>query len=205
MYADTRVYTAASDVYSMAIVLSQLLRGTSEAQPSDSTQPAERYAPEQPHLSVKRKSHRLAPLHRDIWPNGLIGQILEVIQQATQRSTVARPTAGELSIRLEQLTETSGNVAQPPPRECVICFERPIAVRFRPCCHSCVCRDCAPRLRECPVCNGVIKDAEQGVFEHTYAPIKEAIVRVGRPAAPLPINTQVHHRAAWVYDRASVW
>eukprot|EP01060_Flectonema_neradi_P006028 TRINITY_DN1402_c0_g1_i1.p1 TRINITY_DN1402_c0_g1~~TRINITY_DN1402_c0_g1_i1.p1 ORF type:complete len:404 (+),score=65.78 TRINITY_DN1402_c0_g1_i1:180-1391(+) len=41
--------------------------------------------------------------------------------------------------------------------ECVVCLENNKAVVLWPCRHLCVCVDCAPRIKKCPICRGHIR------------------------------------------------
>ena len=39
----------------------------------------------------------------------------------------------------------------------LLCCERPRAVLLQPCHHLCLCRDCAARVAECPMCRAAIR------------------------------------------------
>ena len=41
--------------------------------------------------------------------------------------------------------------------ECVVCLENNKAVVLWPCRHLCVCVECAPRIKKCPICRGHIR------------------------------------------------
>ncbi|XP_006013512.1 baculoviral IAP repeat-containing protein 2 [Latimeria chalumnae] len=42
-------------------------------------------------------------------------------------------------------------------RTCKVCMDKDVSIVFIPCGHLAVCQDCAPSLRKCPICRGVIK------------------------------------------------
>ncbi|XP_073518225.1 baculoviral IAP repeat-containing protein 2 isoform X1 [Phyllobates terribilis] len=42
-------------------------------------------------------------------------------------------------------------------RTCKICMDQEVSIVFIPCGHLVVCKDCAPSLRKCPICRGIIK------------------------------------------------
>lgn len=42
-------------------------------------------------------------------------------------------------------------------RTCKVCMDREVSIVFIPCGHLVVCKDCAPSLRKCPICRGIIK------------------------------------------------
>ncbi|XP_042538921.1 baculoviral IAP repeat-containing protein 2 [Dipodomys spectabilis] len=42
-------------------------------------------------------------------------------------------------------------------RTCKVCMDREVSVVFIPCGHLVVCQECAPSLRKCPICRGIIK------------------------------------------------
>nr|XP_035924382.1 putative inhibitor of apoptosis isoform X2 [Halichoerus grypus] len=42
-------------------------------------------------------------------------------------------------------------------RTCKVCMDKEVSIVFIPCGHLVVCQECAPSLRKCPICRGVIK------------------------------------------------
>ncbi|XP_055971072.1 baculoviral IAP repeat-containing protein 3-like isoform X1 [Sorex fumeus] len=42
-------------------------------------------------------------------------------------------------------------------RTCKVCMDKEVSIVFIPCGHLVVCKDCAPALRKCPICRGIIK------------------------------------------------
>uniref|UniRef100_A0A8C6QV16 RING-type E3 ubiquitin transferase n=1 Tax=Nannospalax galili TaxID=1026970 RepID=A0A8C6QV16_NANGA len=42
-------------------------------------------------------------------------------------------------------------------RTCKVCMDREVSIVFIPCGHLVVCQECAPSLRKCPICRGIIK------------------------------------------------
>ncbi|KAF7248595.1 Baculoviral IAP repeat-containing protein 7-B [Varanus komodoensis] len=43
-------------------------------------------------------------------------------------------------------------------RMCKVCMDKDVAIVLVPCGHLVVCAECAPNLRRCPICRGVIRD-----------------------------------------------
>ncbi|XP_053169446.1 baculoviral IAP repeat-containing protein 7 isoform X3 [Hemicordylus capensis] len=44
-------------------------------------------------------------------------------------------------------------------RMCKVCMDKDVSVVLVPCGHLVVCAECAPNLRRCPICRGVIRDS----------------------------------------------
>uniref|UniRef100_A0A674A111 RING-type E3 ubiquitin transferase n=1 Tax=Salmo trutta TaxID=8032 RepID=A0A674A111_SALTR len=42
-------------------------------------------------------------------------------------------------------------------RTCKVCMDKEVNMVFIPCGHLVVCKDCAPSLRKCPICRGLVK------------------------------------------------
>ncbi|KAM6157814.1 LOW QUALITY PROTEIN: baculoviral IAP repeat-containing protein 2-like [Rhynchocyon petersi] len=42
-------------------------------------------------------------------------------------------------------------------RTCKVCMDKEVSIVFIPCGHLVVCQECAPSLRKCPICRGIIK------------------------------------------------
>ncbi|XP_020739062.2 baculoviral IAP repeat-containing protein 2 isoform X2 [Odocoileus virginianus] len=42
-------------------------------------------------------------------------------------------------------------------RTCKVCMDKEVSIVFIPCGHLVVCQECAPSLRRCPICRGIIK------------------------------------------------
>ncbi|KAM5245628.1 baculoviral IAP repeat-containing protein 2 [Ctenodactylus gundi] len=42
-------------------------------------------------------------------------------------------------------------------RTCKVCMDKEVSIVFIPCGHLVVCQGCAPSLRKCPICRGIIK------------------------------------------------
>lgn len=108
-------------------------------------------------------------------------------ESITQPRTVDRPTVASLVERLETAvgnqadgprpaplasSATDGQPSPEEPRLCTICFEEPIGVRLRPCCHSLMCATCAPSFVGwlCPLCRKQVEGFEVGTFHSTFVP-----------------------------------
>ncbi|XP_066480826.1 baculoviral IAP repeat-containing protein 7 [Tiliqua scincoides] len=44
-------------------------------------------------------------------------------------------------------------------RVCKVCMDKDVSILLVPCGHLVVCAECAPNLRRCPICRGVIRDS----------------------------------------------
>lgn len=42
-------------------------------------------------------------------------------------------------------------------RTCKVCMDKEVNIVFIPCGHLVVCKECAPSLRKCPICRGMVK------------------------------------------------
>lgn len=42
-------------------------------------------------------------------------------------------------------------------RTCKVCMDKEVNIVFIPCGHLVVCKECAPSLRKCPICRGLVK------------------------------------------------
>ncbi|XP_038843384.1 putative inhibitor of apoptosis [Salvelinus namaycush] len=42
-------------------------------------------------------------------------------------------------------------------RTCKVCMDKEVNMVFIPCGHLVVCKECAPSLRKCPICRGLVK------------------------------------------------
>ena len=52
----------------------------------------------------------------------------------------------------------SASGAQPEPlRSCCVCLVKPPQVVLIPCGHACLCRKCAFKVKDCPVCRAPIR------------------------------------------------
>ncbi|XP_071990298.1 baculoviral IAP repeat-containing protein 2 [Engystomops pustulosus] len=73
----------------------------------------------------------------------------------------------ELFLEQSLICETSDSYSDLPMEEqlrrlqeertCKICMDQEVSIVFIPCGHLVVCKDCAPSLRKCPICRGIIK------------------------------------------------
>ncbi|KAF4529743.1 hypothetical protein B566_EDAN018001 [Ephemera danica] len=93
----------------------------------------------------------------------------QAVQQPTQQP-ISTETANQ-----QQSDEASGLSTEPKPQEeastarsteatemsddgiraCKVCFQKELGIVFLPCGHMATCPDCAPQLRNCPICRTV--------------------------------------------------
>ena len=129
----------------------------------------------------------------------------------------------------ELLSQACGEVAQgvpaedTPVRECLLCLDKPRAVRFHPCGHAVACEDCAlnvikhsqQRKLNCPTCKAVIQRfevdrsdaptpiARQKSFQmetHASLSVEEFMVRSVASADPSRKAAAAAAQQAWTAD-----
>ena len=44
---------------------------------------------------------------------------------------------------------------------CAVCLEQPLEVVLHPCSHLCLCAQCAPRVKECPLCRTEVRNRKK--------------------------------------------
>ena len=44
---------------------------------------------------------------------------------------------------------------------CAVCLEHPLEVVLHPCAHLCLCSQCAPRVKECPICRTEVRQRKK--------------------------------------------
>ena len=40
---------------------------------------------------------------------------------------------------------------------CKVCLDKPVSIVFLPCGHLVTCAECAPAMKKCPICRGIVK------------------------------------------------
>ncbi|CAM4576115.1 unnamed protein product [Leuciscus chuanchicus] len=56
-------------------------------------------------------------------------------------------------------------------RTCKVCMGKEVNIVFIPCGHLVVCKECAPSLRKCPICRGLVKGANWEVSYQQDTPV----------------------------------
>ncbi|KAM5224161.1 baculoviral IAP repeat-containing protein 2 isoform 3-T4 [Hipposideros larvatus] len=69
-------------------------------------------------------------------------------QEEKERQTEEMASGLSLEEQLRRLQEE---------RTCKVCMDKEVSIVFIPCGHLVVCQECAPSLRKCPICRGIIK------------------------------------------------
>eukprot|EP00929_Paragymnodinium_shiwhaense_P082401 TRINITY_DN43407_c0_g1_i1.p1 TRINITY_DN43407_c0_g1~~TRINITY_DN43407_c0_g1_i1.p1 ORF type:complete len:355 (+),score=28.54 TRINITY_DN43407_c0_g1_i1:107-1171(+) len=82
----------------------------------------------------------------------------EKIQAGASSSSCASHASGAATGPEQE--STAAGAGDDPEHTCVICFVEPDGVMFIPCRHNNFCRNCARRLRQCPLCMSVIESRQ---------------------------------------------
>jgi hypothetical protein len=184
-YCHSGTFTEASDVFSLGVVLLELLTG----------RPAS--------LPLPRLPPHYGKLHAEMQsqiPDGAAGvadpcagwsaawRVLRGLAGAAARCIAddgaARPSAADLAAELARLERGGGEgaavlaaasaAAAGEPRECVVCMAAARGARLRPCHHFALCVPCAEvtvaRGGGCPLCAAGVAGFDAGDFPATYAP-----------------------------------
>ncbi|XP_026553153.1 baculoviral IAP repeat-containing protein 7 [Pseudonaja textilis] len=73
---------------------------------------------------------------------------------------VKRETQVECSHKPESTTSMEEKLRRlQEERMCKVCMDKDVSIVLVPCGHLVVCAECAPNLRRCPICRGVIRDS----------------------------------------------
>ena len=85
-------------------------------------------------------------------------------QQHQQFSATAAAIAAAAAAAVEPNANDGGALASPGP--CVVCLDKLSRFIVWPCCHICLCADCAAKkkrkaLKKCPVCRKPVRDIRQ--------------------------------------------
>jgi len=180
-YASNNKYHSWSDIYSLGVVVLELLTSMEPCLPEP--------------LSCTLKEYvRMRPLGPEVidatlkWPplvpealHGLAMQCL--IGDEPERRPTALQVAEALLLaatfaakKVESGTPAASSALSPSPSveseepmECLVCLEAPRGTtRIRPCLHVVACEGCLEMLDRCPLCRQRIQGVDRGSFCHTY-------------------------------------
>mmetsp|Transcript_3004 Transcript_3004/g.6659 ORF Transcript_3004/g.6659 Transcript_3004/m.6659 type:complete len:811 (+) Transcript_3004:58-2490(+) len=116
------------------------------------------------------------------WTSQALESVALLAVHCLQEVVYERPNAAVLAARLEEALrvqkaglhkpQSLGKTLADVERICTICFDEPISARFRPCCHSVACTECAGLFAngQCPLCRCDIDSIENGFFQNTFSP-----------------------------------
>jgi hypothetical protein len=180
-YIRCRVYHRHSDVYSMGIVILQVLTGRATMFPAPGS--GQRvtlvdFCAD----AVDDNNLEELPDVAAAWPAPPVHPLCELALASTEtgrRAAERRPTVEQCIAEVQRII---GLLPAPAPpqkewvaKECMVCLDEPRGeCRFRPCRHSVCCIDCARILLlrgdGCPLCRTIIDDIQEGIFLQTFDP-----------------------------------
>jgi hypothetical protein len=169
-YGDMEQLREASDVFSLGVVMLELLTGR-PAYRTGMTPSVILWRCFRAGTPDERLENAVACIDWGAW-NGAWGYraVAELATRCTSEAHEHRPTAAALTDALQQIiqpaepgaTEQRAAVAGAAARQCLVCLDAPRAVRFG-CGHLVACSDCAQILHArgdpCPLCRGVLDAA----------------------------------------------
>jgi serine/threonine protein kinase len=181
-YIRCRVYHRHSDVYSMGIVILQVLTGRATM----FTAPGQRITLVD-FCADAVEDGNLEGLGDVIaaWPSTAVLPLCQLAIESTEtgrRAAERRPTVEQCIAEIRRIIGLLPAAAPPQveweERECMVCLDEPRGqCRFRPCRHSVSCTQCAALLlaREdpCPLCRTGIESVQEGIFHQTFEPNME--------------------------------
>ncbi|XDV46523.1 hypothetical protein PO909_014408 [Leuciscus waleckii] len=91
---------------------------------------------------------------------GLVKQTVQskILASGENYKTVQELVSDLLSAEEEKREEEQLRRLQ-EERTCKVCMDKEVNIVFIPCGHLVVCKECAPSLRKCPICRGLVKGA----------------------------------------------
>ena len=86
---------------------------------------------------------------------GLVWTAISAFVAVFQRWEKYEKRIAELQTQNERMKQEIEKLQE--DKSCCVCLENQVECVLRPCNHGCVCVDCAPLLKDCPLCRCKIK------------------------------------------------
>jgi hypothetical protein len=140
MTLDTELTTAV-DVYAFGVTLWELFAGT---------RPLSDLAPAQVPLAVCMRKVRPSPD-----PQSMSEAVLALMKACWSDEARARPTMAAVVRELSQSLARANEAVKLDIESrllCIVCADEARTIALIPCGHLCVCDDCQPSLKDCPIC-----------------------------------------------------
>ncbi|XP_061658885.1 baculoviral IAP repeat-containing protein 2 [Syngnathoides biaculeatus] len=98
---------------------------------------------------VLTKGNAAAEVFRNWIQKNDVHLLRELMAQSNEAASPSQDLSGlPMEEQLRRLQEE---------RTCKVCMDKEVNIVFIPCGHLVVCKECAPSLRKCPICRGLVK------------------------------------------------
>ncbi|XP_077447906.1 baculoviral IAP repeat-containing protein 2 isoform X1 [Stigmatopora argus] len=98
---------------------------------------------------VLSKGNAAAEVFRNWIQKNDVHLLRELMAQSSEATSPSQDLTGlPMEEQLRRLQEE---------RTCKVCMDKEVNIVFIPCGHLVVCKECAPSLRKCPICRGLVK------------------------------------------------
>ena len=178
-YVQSRVYRRHSDVYSMGIVILQVLTGRATM----FTHEAQRIALVDFCYNAMQQGNVSTISDADAaWPAQVVEPLSQMAFACTETGRGFNQRRPDVELCISKIQDIIALMDDPPhmpeewvDRECIVCLDAPRGeCRFRPCRHAVVCTDCATIILDrndpCPLCRQPTESVQDGIFAMTFQP-----------------------------------